>query len=699
VNAALPRLGLIVALASLAACRTVGPDYALPEGSAFKRPQANAAFIDTQNPQVAANQALPDRWWSLYNDPVLDGLITQALRDNVELKAADAHLRRAAAVYEQALDAGGFEYEAEAGVSRAQLSAESFLQEHELPVINLADGKFAVSYQFDLFGKLKRGAEAARADEQSVAAARDLAQVSVVAQVADSYLEICHANHELHVAEHSLQLQQRSRTVTERLIAAGRGTPPELARANAQVALLEAALPPLRAQRSAAAYSLAALLGQTPGQLPAGVIDCAHAPAWRSRCRSVMAARCCSAAGRAPGRTQAGLGHRADWRRHRRAVPGHPPGCLGGAAGLLEDFGTPMTQQWSIGPLISWTLPSSARTHASTPPRPVPMLRWPSSTTPCCRRCAETQTALDRYAQDLRRLRSLRIAQEQAALAAEQNRRLPGRPHAVPVQPGCRPQPGHQRRHPGGRRSAGLARPDPPVPGAGWWLAGQRRRAQRLDRSEVSHERADRPPGLAVLDQDLPGRGGRAVHRHGRQPVAPVLGDGHGVHRQPAAAGPDPRQGRVPHRRHPGGRPPPCWCCAALVERAGAERGDVDLAGRLSVHGPAQPRAARLRLPAAGYTTAFIGFPAVTSPETIFDTVVARSEEIILGTVVVVLFASLLFPASVRPMLRARIGNWMEDAAQWCRQILERGRAHAPRGSAGRRPGAVRGADRVPAPR
>jgi uncharacterized membrane protein YccC len=81
----------------------------------------------------------------------------------------------------------------------------------------------------------------------------------------------------------------------------------------------------------------------------------------------------------------------------------------------------------------------------------------------------------------------------------------------------------------------------------------------------------------------------------------------------------------------------------------------------------------------AGYTTAFIGFPAVTSPETIFDTVVARSEEIILGTVVAVLFASLLFPASVRPMLRARIGNWMEDAAQWCRQVLERGRAHAPR--------------------
>ncbi|MBV6814706.1 FUSC family protein [Xanthomonas campestris pv. passiflorae] len=81
----------------------------------------------------------------------------------------------------------------------------------------------------------------------------------------------------------------------------------------------------------------------------------------------------------------------------------------------------------------------------------------------------------------------------------------------------------------------------------------------------------------------------------------------------------------------------------------------------------------------AGYTTAFIGFPAVTSPEGIFDTVVARSEEIILGTVMAVLFASLLFPASVKPMVTARIGNWMQDAAQWCRQVLQRGPSQAPR--------------------
>ena len=416
-------LGL--AMASLTACATVGPDYQLPSGSAFQRPEANAGFLDTGNAQVAAGAELPPRWWELYQDATLNGLVEQALRDNVELKVADAHLRRAAAGYEQALDAGGFEYEAEAGVSRAQLSAESFLQEHELPPINLADGKFAVSYQFDLFGKLKRAAEAARADEQATAAAMDLARVSLVAQVAGSYVEICHANHELHVAEHSLELQQRSREVTERLIAAGRGTPPELARANAQVAMLEAALPPLRAQRQASEYQLSALLGRTPGQLPAGVADCAEAP--------TLAQPLPVGDGRAL------LQRRPDIRQAERRLAAatarigvataelYPDIRLGasvGAAGLLEDFGDAMTRQWSFGPLISWTLPSSgthARIHATEAGADAALAEFDSSVLQALR---ETQTALSRYAHDLDRLRSLQQAQQQAALAAAQNRRL-----------------------------------------------------------------------------------------------------------------------------------------------------------------------------------------------------------------------------------------------------------------------------------
>ncbi|MBV6851129.1 efflux transporter outer membrane subunit [Xanthomonas euvesicatoria] len=424
-HAMLRPLGVAALLSMLSACSTVGPNYVVPAESAYQRPAANAAFLDTGNAQVQPGAALPARWWALYQDSMLDGLIEQALRDNVELKVAGANLRRAAAVYEQAMDAGGFDYDVEAGVSRTQVSAEAFLQEEKLPVFNLADGKFGVSYQFDLFGKLQRGAEAAHADTQVAQAAIDLARVSVAAQVAGSYVEICHANHELQVAEHSLQLQQHSRQITQRLIAAGRGTPPDLARATAQVAMLEAALPPLRARRQAAGYQLAALLGKTPGELPPGVDSCAHAPAVQQPIPI--------------GDGRALLARRPDVRQAERRLAAatarigvataalYPDIRLGGsigATGLLADFGEPATHAWSLGPLISWTLPSSgarARVRATEAGADAALAQFDNTVLQALR---EVQTSLSRYAQDLDRLHLLEQAQQQAELASAQNRRL-----------------------------------------------------------------------------------------------------------------------------------------------------------------------------------------------------------------------------------------------------------------------------------
>ncbi len=162
-----------------------------------------------------------------------------------------------------------------------------------------------------------------------VQAAIDLARVSVAAQVAGSDVEICNANHELQVAEHSLQLQQHSRQITQRLIAAGRGTPPDLARATAQVTMLEASLPPLRARRQAAGYRLAALLGKTPGDVPAGVDSCAQAPALQQPIPIGDGRAAGVSPGCAPGRAPACRCHRAHRRGRRRVVSGYPPGRFG----------------------------------------------------------------------------------------------------------------------------------------------------------------------------------------------------------------------------------------------------------------------------------------------------------------------------------------------------------------------------------
>ncbi|MBE7203630.1 MAG: FUSC family protein, partial [Parafilimonas terrae] len=79
----------------------------------------------------------------------------------------------------------------------------------------------------------------------------------------------------------------------------------------------------------------------------------------------------------------------------------------------------------------------------------------------------------------------------------------------------------------------------------------------------------------------------------------------------------------------------------------------------------------------AGYTAALIGFPAVTDPGAIFDTALARVEEITLGIVCAALVSRLVFPQSVGRVIAAKANSWMGDAAQITLGILGGDNDHA----------------------
>lgn len=74
----------------------------------------------------------------------------------------------------------------------------------------------------------------------------------------------------------------------------------------------------------------------------------------------------------------------------------------------------------------------------------------------------------------------------------------------------------------------------------------------------------------------------------------------------------------------------------------------------------------------AGYTAVFIGFPIVTQPDAIFETALARSEEIVLGSLCAVVVGAVVFPVSIQPMIRQRVDALMRDARSWCAQALAR---------------------------
>jgi NodT family efflux transporter outer membrane factor (OMF) lipoprotein len=412
-------------LAALAACTSAGPDYQLPQDSAFAQAAQRPVALDARGSAAVApaRAAVEGAWWKLYDDARLNALIEQALRANAELKVAAARLEQAQASYAQARAASGLSRSAEATVGRTRISAESLLQPEMLPLANAGVGNIAVSYQLDLFGKLRRAAEAARADAEAAQAAGELARISIAARVAEAYVAICHGNHELAVARHALQLQQRSRDVAEQMRAAGRGTPTAVKRADAQVAALQAALPPIQARTQAAGYALAALLGRTPDEIPPQAMQCEDAPALKQPIPL--------------GDGAALLRRRPDVRRAERELAAatagigvatamlYPDITLGasfGSNGTLADFGHPLAEQWFVGPAISWSLPGNgarARVQQAQAGAKAALAGFDLVVLNALR---ETQTLLDRYAEDLRLVEALREARARADAAAEDAR-------------------------------------------------------------------------------------------------------------------------------------------------------------------------------------------------------------------------------------------------------------------------------------
>lgn len=417
----------IASMAMLAACKSVGPDYHVPANSIYAEQQNKSARFDAQGAKdVVISQApLPGDWWSLYDDAQLNSLVEQALQANALLKVAAARLQVAQAHYAVAKAAGGWSLGADAGVARGQISAQTLLLTEALPPFNFADASVSASYQFDFWGKLKRGTEAAQASSEAFEAANDLARIAVAAGVVGAYLEICHGNHEIKVAQRSLELQQNSRDIALRLKQAGRGTPTAVDRANSQVGLLQSTIPSLRARRQAAGYELADLLGLPPDRIPQAVMQCEEAP---------------ELAHPIPvGDGAALLRRRPDVRQAERELAAataeigfatadlYPNVRLGanfGYTGLARDIGKDVTRAWSVGPLISWEMPgprAHARVAVAEAGAGVALAEFDKTVLDALR---DVQTILNRYAEDLRRLEALARVRDHAKAAADNERAL-----------------------------------------------------------------------------------------------------------------------------------------------------------------------------------------------------------------------------------------------------------------------------------
>ncbi len=417
------RLRLLAASTSLAlglsACQVVGPDYALPEDAAINRADAQGELATRDAPVISA--PVPADWWRLYHAPELERLVEQALAANTDLRVATANLGRAAAQVTEAEDRGGFEESLSADLQRTQVAGQQFLLMEKVPVVNFANLNASLSYQLDLFGKLQRGVEASRADADAAQAAADLVRINVVARVVSAYAQICSANEEREVAQHSLDLQRQSLELTEQLHAAGRGNETEVTRSATQFKSLRAALPRYTAAQQAGIYQLAMLTAQPASALPRGVTECRHLP---ELTQPLPVGNGAELLKRRPDIRQAERQLAAATARIGVATgelyPDISIGASTGLIGILDDMGDPSTQHWGFGPLIHWNIPTTsarARVQQAEAATQASLAHFDGVVLNALR---ETQTALAQYTAALQQHAALDETARSAQLSAEQ---------------------------------------------------------------------------------------------------------------------------------------------------------------------------------------------------------------------------------------------------------------------------------------
>lgn len=410
-------------LLTLAACTTVGPDYRIPAQAVIERPAAALPFASAQEVPFSG-APLPPHWWRLFHDSTLDDLISQAFKANTSLRVAAANLARARALLDetQAARQPAVSLNAAPAFGRASAAAKGLST--TLPTLASYEAGIGVSYQSDVYGRIARAVEAAGADAQAAQAAYDLTRVTVAADTARAYADACSSGRQLAMARRSVELQAQFTRSTEQRVRAGRGTALDTSRARSQLAQLQAALPPLQAQRRTALQRLAVLTGELPSRLPAAAARCDQPPRLGSNSPIPV------------GDGAALLQRRPDIRQAERALAGataligvatadlYPTISLGlsaGGSGPLSGFGSGNSFHWSLGPLISWSLPSTgtarARIAQAQAGSDAALARFDAAVLNALR---ETESALTVYARELDRNAALKEASLQSALASQQ---------------------------------------------------------------------------------------------------------------------------------------------------------------------------------------------------------------------------------------------------------------------------------------
>jgi len=253
---------LATAAAVLAGC-TVGPDYTRPSLDTPEKWRMDAA---------EARDLVDGAWWQQFEDPVLDELVQTAVQENLDVRIAAARVDQ----FLGALDATRSQLFPQVGygvnASRAQASAvgQPPLPPGADPYFSLYQASLGTAWQADLFGRVRRLSEAAQARVYASEQARRGVVLSLVANVATSYISLRALDRQLEIAQGTAENFTETARIFDRRFEAGIVSRTEVVQITSQAQQARAAIPAFEQAIAAQENLLSILLGQNPGPIPRG---------------------------------------------------------------------------------------------------------------------------------------------------------------------------------------------------------------------------------------------------------------------------------------------------------------------------------------------------------------------------------------------------------------------------------------------
>jgi multidrug efflux system outer membrane protein len=244
---------LAISLALLAGC-------AVPVK--YERPpiELPTAWKDT-----APRFAQDGRWWRIYDDAQLEKAVDEALGANGDLLIAAARVDEARAVLGEANSFFWPTVDARAATSRQQVSTRTATAFPGIPrEYNNNRATLNVSYELDLFGRLRAGAAAARAELEASQASRDAVRLALAAQVAKSYFALRSLDEQVDLTRRTVALREEALGLQRKRLQGGVISEFELRQLEAETAVVRAQLPPLERDREREEAALTVLLGRSP---------------------------------------------------------------------------------------------------------------------------------------------------------------------------------------------------------------------------------------------------------------------------------------------------------------------------------------------------------------------------------------------------------------------------------------------------